>query len=76
MQWNAEFKSFPQERILAYNSHKLSGTKTRYSTYDQELLAVCDAIEYWRYYLHGSHFTVQTDHSSLQHVVKQPKLSS
>ena len=35
-----------------------------------------DAIEHWQYYLHGSHFTVQTDHSSLQHIWKQPKLSS
>jgi len=76
MQWNPESESFPKERILGYYSRKLSGAETRYSTYDQELLAVRDAIEHWRYYLHGSHFTVQTDHSSLQHVLKQPKLSS
>ena len=76
LQWDAASESFSNERILGYYSRKLSGPETRYSTYDQELLAVRDAIEHWRYYLHGSHFTVQTDHSSLQHVLKQPKLSS
>ena len=64
------------QRILGYFSRKLSGLETRYLIYDQELLAVRDAIEHWRYYLHGSHLIVQTDHSSLQHVLRQPKLSS
>ena len=40
------------------------------------MLAVRDAFEHWRYYFHGSDFTVQKDHSSLQHVLEQPKLSS
>lgn len=75
-QWNPESKSFSKKSILGYYSRKLSGAETRYSIYDQELLAVCDTIEHWRYYIYGSHFTVQTDHSSLQHVLKQPKLSS
>jgi len=76
MQWNSETQTGSKDSVLAYFSRKLSGPETRYSTYDQELLAVKDAIEHWRYYLHGSHFKVQTDHSSLRHVLRQPKLSS
>jgi hypothetical protein len=67
------------ERILAYFSRKLLDAETRYSTYDKELLAVRDAITHWRYYLHGNDggkFIVRTDHSSLQHILKQPKLTS
>jgi len=74
--WDKDAGSFSRERILGYFSHKLSGPETCYLTYDQELLAVKDAIEHWRYYHHGAHFVVQTDHSSLRHVLKQPKLSS
>jgi len=40
LQWDEEAKSFSRERILGYFSRKLSGPETRYSTYDQELLAV------------------------------------
>jgi hypothetical protein len=68
-----------RERIIAYFSRKLLDAETRYSTYDKELLAVRDAITYWRYYLHGNDggkFLVRTDHSSLQHILKQPKLTS
>jgi hypothetical protein len=68
-----------RERIIAYFSRKLLDAETRYSTYDKELLAIRDAITNWRYYLHGNDggkFLVRTDHSSLQHILKQPKLKS
>jgi hypothetical protein len=68
-----------RERIIAYFSRKLLNAETRYSTYDKELLAIRDAITHWRYYLHGNDggkFLVRTDHSSLQHILKQPKLKS
>ena len=66
---DSETQTCSKESVLAYFSRKLAGPETQYSTYDQERLAVKDAIEHWRYYLHGSHFKVQTDDSSLRHVL-------
>lgn len=59
--------------INGYFSRKLHDAETRYSTCDNELLGVRDAIEHWRYYLKTDHeFRVQTDHSALQHKLDQP----
>jgi hypothetical protein len=78
-QFQDDDKGSMRERIIAYLSQKLLDAETRYSTYDKELLAIRDAITHWRYYLHGNDggkFLVRTDHSSLQHILKQPKLTS
>jgi hypothetical protein len=64
-----------EEKVLAYFSRKLHGAEKRYSTYDKELLAIRDALKHWRYYLLGRHTTISTDHASLRHMLKQPKLS-
>jgi hypothetical protein len=65
-----------EDRIIEYFSRKLHDAKTRYSTYEKELLGIRDAIEHWRFYLKsGNKFIVQTDHSSLQHILSQPKLT-
>jgi hypothetical protein len=64
-----------EEKVLAYFSRKLHGEEKRYSTYDKELLAIRDALKHWRYYLLGRHTTISTDHASLRHMLKQPKLS-
>jgi hypothetical protein len=68
-----------RERIIAYFLRKPLDAETRYSTYSKDLLAVQDAITYWRYYRHGNAggtFILRTDHSSLQHISKQPRLTS
>ncbi len=51
--------------MIAYASKTLSDTQRRYCTTNKELLAVVMAIELFRYYLTGRHFTVVTDHASL-----------
>jgi hypothetical protein len=71
---NEDQPSF-EEKVLAYFSRKLQGAEKRYSTYDKELLAIRDALKHWRYYLLGRHTTISTDHASLRHMLKQPKLS-
>jgi hypothetical protein len=43
--------------------------------HEQELLAVIHALGSWRHYLHGTKFTVMTDHQSLRHFKTQPMLS-
>jgi hypothetical protein len=65
-----------EDCIITYFSRKLHDAETHYSTYDKELLGVQDVIEHWQLYLKsGQKFRVQTDHSSLQHILGQPKLT-
>jgi hypothetical protein len=66
-----------EEKILAYFSRKLHGAETRYATDDKELLAIHDCLKHWRHYLLGGGQKVQvtTDHSSIQHILTQPRLT-
>jgi hypothetical protein len=41
-----------ETRVIAFWSRKLKGAETRYPTYDRELLAICDAVVIWHYYLY------------------------
>ncbi len=53
------------KRVIAYASMTLSYSQRRYCTTNKELLAVVMAVELFRYYLTGRHFTVVIDHTSL-----------
>ncbi len=53
------------KKVIAYTSKTLSDSQCRYCTTNKELLAVVMAVELFRYYLTGWHFTVVTDHASL-----------
>lgn len=55
-----------EERVIAYYSQKLSATQQKYQTTERECLAVIVGIEKFRAYIEGVHFTVVTDHASLQ----------
>jgi hypothetical protein len=61
---------------IAFISHKMLPAETRYAVHEQELLAVVQALKAWRHYVHGSKFTVVTDHRSLQYIRTQPHLSA
>lgn len=50
---------------LAFFSRKLSPAQQKYSPYDRELLAIYEAIKYFRYMLEARHFTVFTDHKPI-----------
>lgn len=54
------------EKAVAYFSQKLSATQRKYQTTEKECLAVIVGIEKFRPYIEGTHFTVVTDHASLQ----------
>ena len=53
---------------LGFMSKRMTPTEERYSTYDQELLAVIRALEKWRRLLLTADVTVYTDHRALQYL--------
>ena len=50
---------------LAYFSRSLKPAETRYSTFDQELLAVYLSLKHFRYFVEGREFHILTDHKPL-----------
>src|SRR5260370_27799658 len=54
----------------------MTQAERNYPVHEQELLAIIHALREWRHYLHGSQFTVVTDHRSLQYLQTQPHLSA
>ncbi len=53
------------KKVIAYASKTLSDSQRRYCTTNKELLAVVMAVDLFKYYLTGRHFTVVTNHASL-----------
>jgi RNase H-like domain found in reverse transcriptase/Integrase zinc binding domain len=59
----------------AYVSRKLSDPERNYPTHDRELLVIIHVIRELRCYLHGTTFTIQTNHHPLRYLDTQPHLS-
>ena len=55
-----------QEHPVSYYSRKLLPREQRYSKVEKELLAIKLAVNAFRVYLLGRHFTIVTDHRSLE----------
>ena len=55
---------------IAYASRFLNKNEQSYSINELELLAVVWSLEHFKYYLFGSHFTLQTDHQALLSALK------
>jgi hypothetical protein len=60
---------------IAFMSRKLNKAEIRYTTTEQELLAVVEALKAWRCYLEGVEFTVFTDHNPNTYMQTKPVLS-
>lgn len=52
--------------VISYFSRRTTDTESRYHSYELETLAVVRAVEHFRHYLYGQHFTVFTDCNSLK----------
>lgn len=65
------------ERPVAYTSSKFSPAERNYTTGEQELLGVFNALSEWRCYLEGGEgkLTLVTDHNPLVYLQSQPNLS-
>jgi hypothetical protein len=62
-------------RPIAYTSKKFSKAEFNYSTGEQELLGILNALHDFRCYVEGVHFTLVTDHHPLTYLDTQSELS-
>lgn len=63
----AVLQQFKEEnwQPLAFFSRKLSPAQSKYSPYDRELLAIYEAIKYFRHMIEAREFVIYTDHKPL-----------
>ena len=59
---------------VVFMSKVLNSAQSHYPTWEQELLALYLALEEWRHYLLGVHFTARTDHNGLKYLRTQKHL--
>ena len=59
-------------RPIAFYSRKYIPAEVNYTTREQELLAIRDALKVWRHYLAGMPIEIHTDHESLKFIQTQP----
>ena len=55
-----------KEHPVRYASRTLQPLESKWTTREQELIAVIWACETFHRYIWGQHFTIQTDHANLQ----------
>lgn len=58
---------------LAFFSRKLNQAQRKYSPYDRELLAVYEAIKYFRHMVEAREFVIFTDHRPLTYAYKNSR---
>lgn len=66
----------PDDRPIQYFSKVLNPAQTRYSTIEQELLAIILSVEHFHYYLLGREFLIVTDHRPLAYLFNTKNMSA
>jgi hypothetical protein len=61
------------ERVVSYRSRSCNGAKSRYSSFEGELLAAVYFVRLWR--LYGERFQLESDHQPLQWILTNSKLT-
>ncbi|GJV35962.1 reverse mRNAase [Tanacetum coccineum] len=64
-----------EERPVAFHSEKLNEARQKWSTYEQELYVVVQAMKKWEHYLIQREFVVYLDHQSLKYFQTQRHLN-
>ncbi len=66
-----------QQRLIAYQFKKLSGSEERYKVHDKELLVIVKALQDWRPYLADTEKFIQiyTDHKNLRNFATTKQLN-
>ena len=64
------------ENVVAFWSGKWNSAQQNYPVHEQELLALVETLKRFRGILHGTKFTIRTDHRALTHFMKQKNLSA
>ncbi len=67
--------SLESARPVAFDSMQLKDAELNYPVHEKELLAIVRALKKWRVELLGVHFTVFTDHRTLENFHRQKDLS-
>ncbi|GKA50127.1 reverse mRNAase [Tanacetum coccineum] len=62
-------------RLVTFHSEKLNDARQKWSTYEQELYAVVQAMKKWEHYLIQREFVVYLDHQSLKYFQTQRHLN-
>ena len=55
---------------------KLLPTEAHYHVTDREFMAIFKACTKWHHYLHGTQYTVYTDHKPLKYIYVPPHLNA
>lgn len=63
-------------RPVAFFSKLLGPRAQQKSVYEKELMAICLAVQKWRFYLLGRHFVVRTDQQSLRYITQQREIGA
>ena len=63
-----------REKVIHYASRNMTSAEKNYTVTEQECLAVVWSVSYFRQYLHGTRFTIVTDHSALKSLLRHQLL--
>lgn len=66
----------PNDKPIEYFSKTLNNAQQNYSTTEKELLAIILAIEQFRHFIWGKHFTLYTDHQALTFLFNHNKTNT